>query len=132
MDMPRLFTILSFWIAKSVTLLIITPLSFGTFVLGNDKVIGTMAAVFAGLILTFASFTYETLARKLGINVRDPRLKKVILFVEVAIIIWFIKRFAVFTGFGVANNFVVLVIAAIVVIIDEPLMKIIKKVKLEG
>lgn len=132
LDMPKLFAILSLWIAKSVVLILCSALSFETFVLGNDRVSGAMAAVFVALILTISSATAEMVAQRLGINIKNGNYKKVFLFVEASAIVFIAKLFSLITGFGIANIFVVLVVAGLVVLIDEPLMKQVKKIRLEG
>lgn len=131
-DMIKLFRVLGIWTGKTVVLLVLSALSFNTFVLGNDRVPGAMAAVFVGLILTISSFTADIIAAKLGVKLKNENHKKILLFAEAAVIIWFAKLFSLITGFGIANNFVVLIIAAIVVLIDEPLLKQIGKIKLEN
>lgn len=131
-DMIKLFRVLGIWTGKTVVLLILSAISFNTFVLGNDRVPAAMAAVFVGLILTISSFTAEMAASKLGIKLKNENYKKLLLFAEAVIIIWFAKLFSLITGFGIANNFVVLVISAIVVYIDDPLLKRIEKIKLEN
>lgn len=131
-DMIKLFRVLGIWTGKTVVLLILSAISFNTFVLGNDRVPAAMAAVFVGLILTISSFTAEMVSLKLGIKLKNENYRKLLLFAEAVIIIWIAKLFALITGFGIANNFVVLVISAIVVYIDEPLLKRIEKIKLEN
>lgn len=132
MDMPKVFMVLSLWIAKSLVLILGSAFSFQTFVLGNDRVSPTMAAVFVGLLLTIASLTTDSLSQKLGIKLENSNYKKLFLFVEASVIIWVIKLLALATGVGIANIFVVFVVAALVSLIDEPLLEQVKKVKLEG
>lgn len=131
-DMIKLFRVLGIWTGKTIVLLVLSAISFNTFVLGNDRVPGAMAAVFVGLILTVSSFTEEMVASRLGVKLKNENHKKILLFAEAVIIIWLSKLFSLITGFGIANNFVVLIIAAIVVFIDEPLLKRIEKIKLEN
>lgn len=131
-DMPKLFMALSLWISKSVILILSSAFSLETFVLGNDRVSGTMAAVFVALLLTISSLTSDMIATKLGITFKTSSYKKVFLFAEASVILWIAKLFSLVTGVGIANILVVFVVAALVVLIDEPLMKQVKKVKLEG
>lgn len=132
MDMPKLFIVLSLWIAKSVILILSSAFSFETFVLGNDRVSPAMAAVFVGLLLTVASFTVDVASQKLGIKLQNSGYKKLFLFAEASVIIWIVKLLALATGVGIANIFVVFVVAALVTLIDEPLFNQVKKIKLEG
>lgn len=132
MDMPKLFTVLSLWISKSVAILVVSMLSFNTIVLGNDRVLGSMAAVFAGLVVTIVDYITEPVMIRMGAKSNDKRLRMGFYFVLCAIALWIIKRFALVTGFGVSNNFVVLILAATVTLIDAPVKELFKKVKLEG
>lgn len=132
LDMPKLFTALSLWIAKSVVLILSSALSYGTFVLGNDRVSGPMAAVFVALLLTLSSFSAEMVAERLGIKIQNKNFKTGLLFAEASLIIWAVKLFSLITGFGIANLLVVFIVAGLTVLIDEPLLKLIKKIKFEG
>ena len=132
LDMPKLFGVLSLWIGKTVVLLLSSAFSLEAFVLGNDRVTGAMAAVFVALLLTISSLTSDMIALKLGINLKNNNYKRVFLFAQASIIVFMAKLFSLVTGFGIANIFVVFVVAALVVSIDEPLLRQIKKIKLEG
>lgn len=132
LDLPKVFAALCLWIAKAVVLLLSSALSQGTFVLGNDRVSGAMAAVFVALILTISSFTTDIIAAKLGINLQNKNFKRGFLFAEASLIIWVVKLFSLITGFGIANILVVFVVAGLTVLIDEPLLKQLKKIKFEG
>lgn len=132
LDLPNVFLALCLWIGKSIVLLLSSALSFETFVLGNDRVSGTMAAVFVALLLTISSATADMTASRLGVNVKNNNYKKLFLFVEASVIIWLAKLFSLITGFGMANILVVFVVAALVVLIDEPIVKQLKKIKFEG
>src|SRR3989344_1623775 len=131
LDLPKVFTALSLWIAKAIVLLLSSALSYGTFVLGNDRVSGAMSAVFVALILTVASFTTDIIAQRVGVNLQNKNFKKLFLFAEAGIIVWTAKMLALVTGFGIANLLVVFVVAGLVVLIDEPLLKQLKKIKFE-
>lgn len=132
LDLPKVFLALSLWIGKSIVLLLSSAFSFETFVLGNDRVSGAMAAVFVALLLTISSFSSDIIAVKLRIDLKNNNYKKVFLFGQASVIIWLAKLFSLITGFGIANILVVFIIAALVVLIDEPLTKQIKKIKFEG
>lgn len=131
LDMPKVFTALSLWIAKAVVLLLSSALSYETFVLGNDRVSGAMAAVFVALILTISSMTSDIIAVRLGINLQNKNFKKLFLFAEASIIVGAAKMFSLVTGFGIANLLVVFIVAGLTVLVDEPFLKQIKKIKFE-
>lgn len=132
LDLPKIFLALSLWIGKTIVLLLSSAVSFETFVLGNDRVSGAMAAVFVALLLTITSFTCYGVAKKLGITLNNARFKKLFLFGEASAILWFAKLFSLSTGFGISNILVVFIVSAVVILIDEPIFKLIKKVNLEG
>ena len=132
LDMPKVFEALSLWITKSIVLLLSSAFSYGTFVLGNDRVSGPMAAVFVALLLTLSSFTAELVADRLGLKIQNKNLKIGLLFAEASLIIWTVKLLSLITGFGIANLLVVFVVAGLTVLVDEPLLKQIRKIKFEG
>lgn len=131
-DTPKLFVFLSVWIAKSVFLIAFSAISFQTLVLGNDKVSGSMTAVFAGLILTILSFSVDIVGMKLGVKTGDKNIRRGFLFVETAVVLWFFKLFAILTGLGIASFIVVFIVAGMIIFIDEPLLKMLKRINFEA
>ncbi len=103
MDQSKIVKFLSLWVINSVLLLLCSAILKSGIVLGNDKVNGSLAAVFSGLFLTLTPFIAHLILEKYKYKIRDLRIESVFLIAVNSIVIWVIKRFALTTGLGVSN-----------------------------
>ena len=103
MDQSKIVKFLSLWVINSVLLLLCSAILKSGIVLGNDKVNGSLAAVFSGLFLTLTPFIAHLILGKYIYKIRDLRIESVFLIAVNSVVIWVIKRFALTTGLGVSN-----------------------------
>lgn len=103
MNQNKIVKFLSLWVVNAVLLLLSSAFIKSGIVLGNDKVDGSLAAVFCGLFLTLTPFVAHMILEKYKYKVRDRRIESAFLIVVNFVVIWVIKRFALTTGLGVEN-----------------------------
>lgn len=123
MDQKGLIKFLSFWIANAIVLLFVSAVFGNNVVLGNDKLSSSMAAVLSAFVLTSLGHFVPNLVEKLDFKIKNEYAWQGVYLVGNVIIIWIVKRFAQLTGFGVANNFYVIIIAAIVTLVHWAIFK---------
>lgn len=116
MDQKKIIAFLGSWVANSVVFLIFASILSGNVVLGNDKVSSPMAAVLAGLLLSFVQFLVPSAVARSGYKVKNQNAWAAIFLAFNFLGIWVIKRFALTTGLGVSNLAYVLVLAVVVTV----------------
>lgn len=116
MDNDKLIRFLGFWIATSVMLLICSAIFGNNVVLGNDRVSGSMAAVFAGFILTGINYLVPKALAKSDFKVKKESQWAIIFLISNAIVVWIIKRLAQITGLGISSILYVVVVAILVTV----------------
>ena len=123
MDQKYLIRFLGIWIATSITALVLSYILGNNLVLGNASISQAFASVVFGLILTIVFFIVGPLSKKLDVKVKDERAWTVIFFVINIVTIWILKRLADFTGVGISNILIVLVVGALVTVVERFLDK---------
>ena len=123
MDQKYLIRFLGIWIATSITALVLSYILGNNLVLGNASISQAFASVVFGLILTIVFFIVGPLSKKLDVKVKDERAWTAIFFVINIVIIWILKRLADFTGVGISNILIVLVVGALVTVVERFLDK---------
>ena len=123
MDQKYLIRFLGIWIATSITALVLSYILGNNLVLGNASISQAFASVVFGLILTIVFFIVGPLSKKLDVKVKDERAWTAIFFVINIVIIWILKRLADFTGVGISNILIVLVVGALVTGVERVLDK---------
>ena len=103
MDENKVVKFLSLWTVDALMLILSSVFLKGGIVLGNDKINGSLAAVFSGLFLTLTPFIAHFILEKYKYKIRDRRVESVFLVAVNAVMIWVLKRFALTTGIGVSN-----------------------------
>ena len=123
MDQKYLIRFLGIWIATSITALVLSYILGNNLVLGNASISQAFASVVFGLILTIVFFIVGPLSKKLDVKVKDERAWTAIFFVINIVTIWILKRLADFTGVGISNILIVLVVGALVTVVERFLDK---------
>lgn len=95
----------------------------GSVVLGNARLSTVMAAVLSGLILTVITTFVRPVVKTSGFKVKGMMYWVAIYFGVTAVGLWVIKRFADFTGLGIASILHVLIVAAVIVAVQSAVAK---------
>jgi len=114
METGKVIKFLIYWIVAS-TILNLSGSVFGNNVhLGNALLLGSVAAVINGLILTGLYYQIPTIVKRLKFKIEKENRWVMAFFVANAITIWLMKALAIITGLGISNILLVLVVAAFV------------------
>ncbi len=101
-------------IVNSVILYLLSMLFKHGIVLGNDKVVSVLAALYAGIILAIAIFVVPYAVSKSGYKkIKNENIRLPIYLVVDFAAVWIIKRFAFVTGLGITNDLYVLLTAVL-------------------
>lgn len=122
----KLIKFLSLWIANSVVLNIASLVFRNSVVLGNDKLTKSMASVLSGLILTGLAYFVPKVVEKFEFKVKNDYSWQGIFFVANVIIIWAIKRLAIWTGLGVTNILYVIIVAAVLTLVQWKVIRLLR------
>lgn len=118
MDQKNLIKFLEIWIATSIAVLVLSYIFGSNLVLGNAQISQAMAGVVFGLILTVVFFLISPISLRLNIKIKDEKAWAAVYFAVNTVVVWIVKRLADFTGVGVSNIFLVLVIALVVTLVE--------------
>lgn len=116
MDNQKLVGFLSYWLANTAALLLLSVVFKNNVVLGNDKISMPASSVLVGLIITVSSMLLEIFARRVnfvggvkstfagtGLVIKDESVWGIYFFAVNILIVWLIKRIAFLVGFGVSS-----------------------------
>ena len=95
----------------------------GSVVLGNARLSTLMAAVLSGLILTVITSFVRPAVKASGFKVKGMMYWVAIYFGVTAAGLWVIKKFADFTGLGIASILYVLVVTVVIVAVQSAVAK---------
>ncbi|OGD85012.1 hypothetical protein A2165_02615 [Candidatus Curtissbacteria bacterium RBG_13_40_7] len=113
MDQKKLVDFLSFWVTNTVLLLIISAIFRANLVLGNNIISKPVAAIISGFFLTALIFLIPPIVDKSGYKIKNQNIWPGIFLVVNIVVIWLIKRFAVYTGVGISSIWWVLIMAVV-------------------
>lgn len=117
MDQKKLINFLALWVANTIIVLLFDAIFGNNIVLGNNKVSPSMAAVLAGFILSGVAYFLPGKIEKAELKIKNIYALLGVYFVAYAVVIWIIKRFALLTGLGIANNLYLLILALVVTVV---------------
>jgi predicted membrane channel-forming protein YqfA (hemolysin III family) len=118
------------WLVNTIVVMIVSSVLGDNFVLGNDKVAKSMAAVLAGLILTLIASWVPKIVSYSSYKVKNHYLWLVFYLVANFLGLWVIKRLAQVTGLGIANNLYVFVAALTLTVVGWGFFESVKKTSL--
>lgn len=114
MDMDKSIVFLSTWIVNSITLLLLSGIFGGQIVLGNSTMAGAMSAVVCAFVFTLILYAAPFLTAKMELKFKEERVYIVLHAFLLIPFIWILKKLALFTGLGISNNFIILLVAIVV------------------
>ena len=127
-DLDNLIVFLAKWAINSVVLLIISVILRNFVVLGNSSIAGHFVAVFVALILTALLSTVPALILKIDFKMKDERFLVLLSAIVLMPVLWAIKSLALYTGLGIKNNVLVILISITVAIVQYFSAKYLKQV----
>lgn len=114
MDIEKLIIFLTEWIASSITLLLLSEIFKKQIVLGNSTMAGAMSAVICSFIFTLVLYAAPFVTTKMELKFKEERIYIVLYAFLLVPFIWIIKKLSLFTGLGISNNFILLIVALVV------------------
>ncbi len=114
MDMDKSIVFLSSWIVNSVVLLLLSETFQKQIALGNSTIAGAMSAVICALVFTLILYAAPIITAKMELKFKEERIYIVLHAFLLIPFIWIMKKFALFTGLGISNNFIILLVAIMV------------------
>lgn len=118
MSNQKLINFFAFWIANSLVFFAASLIFVGKVVLGNDKVSMPMAAVIAGFVLTVLLTLVAPIVDRTGYKPRNQQALGLVYLVANLVIIWVIKRFALFLGLGVSSIVYVVILGVVLTLVQ--------------
>lgn len=132
MDQKKLINFLALWVANTIIVLLFDAIFGNNIVLGNNKVSPSMAAVLAGFILTGVAFFLPGALEKTELKIKNIYALLSVYFAAYALVLWVIKRFALISGLGIANNLYLLILALVVTVVGWQLETRLKTILKKG
>ena len=126
MKQNKLAQFLAFWVANSLSLIVLSMIVKNSVVLGNSKVSMLEAAILSGLILTVVGGVVDQFVRKsgmveslvttfksAGMKMKAESIWGMVYLVVNIILVWVIKKFALIVGLGVSDILFTLIVAVV-------------------
>lgn len=101
------------WVVNTLIFYLAAMILPASFVLGNNLFTSMQAAVVSGLILTIVSWLVDPFARLLEWDMKAMPNMMVAYFAGNVATVWFIARYSMLSGFGVANVLWVLILSVV-------------------
>lgn len=121
---------LMYWVVNTLLLFTAVYLMPNAYALGNMNYQPVVAAVVAGLALTFVGFSAKVFAKGAGISKRGRYPMFLYYWVANAAGIWLIARVADVTGFGIARYYWAILLGFLASALHWSLRQGLKRVKL--
>lgn len=110
-NMKRYQKFLVYWLINSAILFFANLLLGQSVTIGNNIFAKYQAIVFSGFVWSFIVWQIEAVAKDMEVSMKDTTTMMLsYLFVNFATV-WFIARFSFITGVGIANFWIVLLMA---------------------
>lgn len=113
MNADKIIVFLATWSLVSLLVLVLSAILRSQVVFGNEDISGYLSAVVWSFLFTFVGQLSPRILSQIDLKLKDERYAMVVTAIALTPVIWLIKRFAIFTGLGISNNFFVLVLAII-------------------
>ncbi len=114
MNLDKSIAFLAEWITTSVALLLLSEIFKKQIVLGNSTIVGTMSAVICAFVFTVVVYFAPLVSTKMDLKFKDERICIILDALLLIPFIWILKKFALSTGLGISNNFIILFVAFII------------------
>ncbi len=119
----RVLRFLTVWIGSSIYLLVASLVLGNNFELGSAKTSQGLAALSAGFLTTVIIYTLPIIVVKRDFKITDRRIWILIYILFNAVTLWVLKRFADYSGVGIKNNLLVVLIAVLISLLQIVTLK---------
>lgn len=110
-NMKRYQKFLAYWVVNSAILYLASLLLPMSVTIGNNIFAAYQSIVFSGFVMSMVLWYIEPVSKDLEIPMKDNTSMMLVYLAVNFATVWFIARFSFITGVGIANFWIVLMIA---------------------